>query len=180
MSSIRNSDGKRPTYEPSETGDSVVEGLPLRSSSSEIPRTLLSSATSTSSNADDAENLGDVYMWGEGLGDGVLGGGVVRVGSGGPGAHVDALMPKLMESTVVLDVQMVACGGRHAALVNRQGETFCWGEEAGGRLGHGVDADVQQPEIVDGFGGGAMERVACGEYHTCAVSTSGEGLGVLV
>lgn len=145
----------------------------MRSASSELPRALLSSAASTSSNNDD-ENLGDVYMWGEGLGDGVLGGGSLRVGSGGPGAHVDALMPKLMESTVVLDVQMIACGGRHAALVNKQGETFCWGEEAGGRLGHGVDSDVQQPEIVDGFAGVQMEKVACGEYHTCAVSTSGE------
>ncbi|KAJ6895926.1 Regulator of chromosome condensation (RCC1) family with FYVE zinc finger domain isoform 3 [Populus alba x Populus x berolinensis] len=38
-------------------------------------------------------------------------------------------------SQVVLDVQNIACGGQHAALVTKQGEFFSWGEESGAGLG---------------------------------------------
>jgi alpha-tubulin suppressor-like RCC1 family protein len=124
-------------------------------------RVSLSSAVSSSSQGsghDDGDALGDVFIWGEGIGDGVLGGGTHRIGSGF-GVKTDSLLPKALESAVVLDVQDIACGGRHAALVTKQGEIFSWGEESGGRLGHGVDSDV---------------LVACGEYHTCAVTLSGD------
>ncbi|GBG59421.1 hypothetical protein CBR_g38446 [Chara braunii] len=143
----------------------------------ENSRLSVSSQVSTSSQGsgmDDSENLGDVYMWGEGIGDGVLGGGQWRIGSGGPGAKLDALLPKALESTVVLDVQMIACGGRHSTLVNRQGEVFSWGEECGGRLGHGVDVDVMHPQLVEALSNTLTDTVACGEYHTCAVTAAGE------
>ncbi|RVW74246.1 PH, RCC1 and FYVE domains-containing protein 1 [Vitis vinifera] len=85
-----------------------------------------------------------------GTGDGTLGGGVLRVGSSSS-VKMDSFVPKPLESAVLLDVQNIACGGRHAALVTKQGEVFSWGEESGGRLGH-----------------------ACGEYHSCAVTLSGD------
>ncbi|KAG8660282.1 PH, RCC1 and FYVE domains-containing protein 1 isoform X1 [Manihot esculenta] len=139
-------------------------------------RVSLSSAVSSSSQGsghDDGDALGDVFIWGEGTGDGVLGGGNHRVGSGFAG-KMDSLLPKALESTVVLDVQNIACGGRHAALVTRQGEIFSWGEESGGRLGHGVDSDVLHPKLIDALSNINIELVACGEYHTCAVTLSGD------
>eukprot|EP00250_Pteridium_aquilinum_P019088 c24287_g2_i1 orf=404-3793(+) len=148
----------------------------MRASSNDVFRVSMSSAVSSSSQGsgqDDADALGDVYMWGEGIGDGILGGGIHRVGQA-LGAKVDAVLPKAMESTVVLDVQQVACGGRHATLVTKQGEVFCWGEESGGRLGHGVDADVSHPQLVEILATTNIEFVACGEYHSCAVSFAGE------
>jgi alpha-tubulin suppressor-like RCC1 family protein len=51
---------------------------------------------------------------------------------------------------------------------------YSWGEESGGRLGHGVDADVAQPKLIDSLVGTNIELVACGEYHTCAVTLSGD------
>ncbi|KAI9114649.1 hypothetical protein K1719_014347 [Acacia pycnantha] len=139
-------------------------------------RVSLSSAVSSSSQGsghDDGDALGDVFIWGEGTGDGVLGGGTHRIGSSF-GVKTDSLLPKALESAVVLDVQNIACGGRHAALVTKQGEIFSWGEESGGRLGHGVDSDVLHPKLVETLSNTNIELVACGEYHTCAVTLSGD------
>ncbi|KAH7836713.1 hypothetical protein Vadar_004648 [Vaccinium darrowii] len=141
-------------------------------------RVSLSSAVSSSSQGSghddgDALGLGDVYIWGEGIGDGVLGGGPHRAGSCS-GVKMDSLLPKALESAVVLDVQNIACGGRHAALVTKQGEIFSWGEESHGRLGHGIDSDVLHPKLIDALSPTNIELVACGEYHTCAVTFSGD------
>uniref|UniRef100_A0A5B6ZD70 Uncharacterized protein n=1 Tax=Davidia involucrata TaxID=16924 RepID=A0A5B6ZD70_DAVIN len=139
-------------------------------------RVSLSSAVSSSSQGsghDDGDALGDVFLWGEGTGDGVLGGGPHRVGSCS-GGKMDSLLPKALESAVVLDVQNIACGGKHAALVTKQGEIFSWGEESGGRLGHGVDSDVLHPKLIDALSNTNIELVACGEHHTCAVTLSGD------
>ncbi|KAL6966596.1 hypothetical protein U1Q18_032377 [Sarracenia purpurea var. burkii] len=139
-------------------------------------RVSLSSAVSSSSQGsghDDGDTLGDVFLWGEGTGDGVIGGGPHRAGSCF-GIKMDSLLPKALESAVVLDVQNIACGGRHAALVTKQGEIFSWGEESGGRLGHGVDSDVFPPKLIDALSHTNIELVACGEYHTCAVTLSGD------
>ncbi|CAL9127600.1 unnamed protein product [Musa textilis] len=139
-------------------------------------RVSLSSAVSSSSHGsghEDFDALGDVFIWGEGLGDGVLGGGLQRVGISST-AKIDASLPKALESAVVLDVHNLACGRGHAVLVTKQGEVFSWGEESGGRLGHGNDADVSQPKLIDALSGMNVELVACGEYHTCAVTLSGD------
>ncbi|XP_042504203.1 PH, RCC1 and FYVE domains-containing protein 1-like isoform X2 [Macadamia integrifolia] len=139
-------------------------------------RVSLSSAVSSSSQGsghDDGDALGDVFLWGEGTGDGVLGGGTHRIGSS-TGLKMDSFVPKALESAVVLDVQNIACGGRHASLVTKQGEFFSWGEESGGRLGHAVDSDVAHPKLVDALSTTNIELVACGEYHTCAVTLSGD------
>ncbi|RRT78733.1 hypothetical protein B296_00026680 [Ensete ventricosum] len=139
-------------------------------------RVSLSSAVSSSSHGsghEDFDALGDVFIWGEGIGDGVLGGGLQRVGISST-TKIDASLPKALESAVVLDVHNLACGSGHAVLVTKQGEVFSWGEESGGRLGHGNDADVSQPKLIDALSGMNVELVACGEYHTCAVTLSGD------
>lgn len=147
----------------------------FRDNVSEGFRVSLSSVISSSSQGsaqDDGEALGDVYMWGEGAGDGILGGGM-RIGITG-GCQVDASLPKHLESAVMLDVKNIACGSKHAALVNRQGEVFCWGEESGGRLGHGINADVPQPRLVETLACSNAEFVSCGDNHTCAVTLTGD------
>ncbi|CAF1778182.1 unnamed protein product [Brassica oleracea var. botrytis] len=139
-------------------------------------RVSLSSAISSSSHGsghDDGDALGDVFIWGEGIGEGVLGGGNHIVGSSFE-IKMDSLVPKALESSIVLDVQNIACGEQHAVLVTKQGESFSWGEESEGRLGHGVDSNVQHPKLIDALSTTNIELVACGEYHSCAVSLSGD------
>lgn len=148
----------------------------VRSSAAETSRVSLSSAVSSSSHGsgyDDFDALGDVFIWGEGIGGGILGGGVHKFESS-YSSKMEALRPKALESKAVLDVHSISCGGRHAVLVTRQGEIFSWGEESGGRLGHGVEADVSHPKLIESLSGMNIEFVACGEYHTCAVTFSGD------
>ncbi|XP_022756157.1 PH, RCC1 and FYVE domains-containing protein 1-like isoform X2 [Durio zibethinus] len=155
-------------------GSDSVHGH-MKATAMDAFRVSLSSAVSSSSQGsghDDGDALGDVFIWGEGTGDGVLGGGLNQVGS--CGIKMDSLLPKALESAVVLDVQNIACGGRHAALVTKQGEVFSWGGESGGRLGHGVDSDILHPKLIDTLSNTNIELVACGEYHTCAVTLSGD------
>ncbi|XVE91468.1 hypothetical protein REPUB_Repub01dG0012300 [Reevesia pubescens] len=153
-----------------------VENSISRSSEADATRISLSSAVSSSSHGtchEDFDALGDVFIWGQGIGDGVLGGGLHKVGNSF-NTKMDSLLPKVLESTVVLNVHNIACGGKHAVLVTKQGEIFSWGEESGGRLGHGVEADVPHPKLIDTLSGMNFESVACGEFHTCAVTVSGE------
>ncbi|XP_014496784.1 PH, RCC1 and FYVE domains-containing protein 1-like [Vigna radiata var. radiata] len=126
------------------------------------------SVSSSGSGPDDIESLGDVYVWGEVWADGISHDVFVTQ----PPATTDVLIPKPLESSVVLDVQQIASGMRHIALVTRQGEVFTWGEESGGRLGHGIDKDFSRPHLVEFLAVTNMDFVACGENHTCAVSTS--------
>ncbi|QCE12024.1 Transcription factor BREVIS RADIX [Vigna unguiculata] len=126
------------------------------------------SVSSSGSGPDDIESLGDVYVWGEVWADGAS----HDAFGPQPPSTTDVLIPKPLESSVVLDVQQIASGMRHIALVTRQGEVFTWGEESGGRLGHGTDRDFVRPHLVEFLAVTNMDFVACGENHTCGVSTS--------
>ncbi|GMY29387.1 PH, RCC1 and FYVE domains-containing protein 1 [Fagus crenata] len=150
--------------------------MQVKGSGSDAFRVSVSSAPSTSSHGsapDDCDALGDVYIWGEGICDNV-----VKVGADRNANYLtpraDVLLPRPLESNVVLDVHYIACGVRHVALVTRQGEVFTWGEESGGRLGHGVGKDVSQPCLVESLTASSVDFVACGEFHTCAVTMYGE------
>ncbi|CAL4903348.1 unnamed protein product [Urochloa decumbens] len=146
-----------------------------KGSSSDVLRASISSAPSTSSHGsaqDECDSLGDVYVWGEVVCDNS-----VRTGSDTvirSTGRSDILLPKPLESSLVLDVYHVDCGVKHAALVTKNGEVFTWGEDSGGRLGHGTREDSVHPRLVESLTVSNVDFVACGEFHTCAVTTTGE------
>ncbi|EOA33285.1 hypothetical protein CARUB_v10019712mg [Capsella rubella] len=151
----------------------IVENSNSRFSTSDPVRISLSSAVSTSSHGsyhEDFDALGDVFVWGEAIYDGVLSG----TGKSLNSTTEDALLPKALESTIVLDAQNIACGRCHAVLITKQGEIFSWGEGAGGKLGHGIEKDVQQPKFISSVRGIGFKSLACGDFHTCAVTQSGD------
>lgn len=78
--------------------------------------------SSHSSRRDDCESLGDVYVWGEVWYDGNSADGSINSFT----SKTDVLIPKPIESNVVLDVHQISCGVGHVALVTRQGEVFTW------------------------------------------------------
>ncbi|KAF3783410.1 putative E3 ubiquitin-protein ligase [Nymphaea thermarum] len=145
--------------------------MQVKGANSDAFRVSVSSALSSSSQGsgqDDCDAFGDVYIWGQIFCDAsLLNGNVVA-------PRIDLLLPRSLDSNIVLDVHAVSCGGRHAALVTRQGEVFTWGEESGGRLGHGVGMDSSQPQLVELFTTCNADFVACGEFHTCAVTMAGD------
>ncbi|XP_027937629.1 PH, RCC1 and FYVE domains-containing protein 1-like [Vigna unguiculata] len=137
---------------------------------SRISISSISHSSSVGSGLDDIESLGDVFIWGEVWGDGNSSDGLGTQAS----SKIDVLTPKALESNVVLDVNQIGPGVRHIALVTRQGEVFTWGEDSGGRLGHGFEKDFGRPHLVDSLAITNVSFVACGEYHSCAVSVSGD------
>ncbi|XP_075479100.1 PH, RCC1 and FYVE domains-containing protein 1-like [Primulina tabacum] len=150
--------------------------MQVKGSGSDAFRVSVSSAPSTSSHGsapDDCDALGDVYIWGEVICDNVIKVGPEKNASS-VSTKADVLLPRPLECNVVLDVHHISCGVRHAALVTRQGEVFSWGEESGGRLGHGVGKDVTQPRLVESLSFCGVDLVACGEFHSCAVTMGGE------
>ncbi|CAO1947833.1 unnamed protein product [Urochloa humidicola] len=145
----------------------------IRTSGADSTRLSISSAPSSSSQGsgtDDIESLGDVYVWGEVWTDVASSDGHTSSSC----SKVDVLIPKPLESDVVLDVNQIVCGSRHVALTTRQGEVFTWGEEFGGRLGHGTDADISRPKLVESISVTIVDFISCGEFHTCAISASGD------
>uniref|UniRef100_A0A0E0C6M9 FYVE-type domain-containing protein n=1 Tax=Oryza meridionalis TaxID=40149 RepID=A0A0E0C6M9_9ORYZ len=145
----------------------------IRTSAADSSRVSISSALSSysqGSGTDDIESLGDVYVWGEVWTDVTPSDGHTSSSC----SKVDVLIPKPLESDVVLDVNQIACGSRHVALTTRQGEVFTWGEEFGGCLGHGTDADISRPKLVESLSLTVVDLISCGEFHTCAVTTSGD------
>ncbi|WZZ45001.1 hypothetical protein YC2023_041260 [Brassica napus] len=86
----------------------------------------------------------------------------------------DALSPQLLESATMFDVQSISLGAKHAALVTRQGEVFCWGNGNSGKLGLKVNLDIDHPKRVESLKGVAVGSVACSDNQTCAVTESGE------
>ncbi|KAH7852865.1 hypothetical protein Vadar_030232 [Vaccinium darrowii] len=117
--------------------------------------------------------LRDVLVWGERMEGGCFGLGCDKLAKPNE-LHLDALLPKLLESTMALDVHKISLGTKHAALVTKQGEVFCWGDGSRGRLGHKIDMDVTYPKIVESLSGVRIKSVVCGEYQTCALTFSGE------
>ncbi|XP_015879928.3 PH, RCC1 and FYVE domains-containing protein 1 [Ziziphus jujuba] len=116
--------------------------------------------------------LKDVMIWGERIEESVEIAGNISVNHNG--VHVDALLPTLLESTMMLDIQNISIGGKHAALVTKQGEVFCWGEANGGKLGHKINMNMNCPKLIDSLHGVQVKSVACSEYQTCALTYSGE------
>eukprot|EP00897_Mesotaenium_endlicherianum_P002478 jgi/Mesen1/2258/ME000153S01485 len=87
-------------------------------------------------------------------------------------------------------VKAVSCGASHAAAVSADGLLQTWGYNEWGQLGRGFCCEgLQKPGLVAAYARFLQEaparvpvrHVVCGDYHTAAVSTSGElytwGLG---
>ncbi|KAL4590552.1 hypothetical protein LXL04_003484 [Taraxacum kok-saghyz] len=128
------------------------------------------SCSNPNSGHDDIESLGDVFVWGEVWSD-------VSSSDGSTNTFQlknDVTIPRLLECNVVIDVQQIACGVRHLSLVTKQGEVFTWGEESGGRLGHGTEKDFSRPHLVEFLAVTNVDYVACGEFHTCAITNAGD------
>ncbi|CAI9112202.1 OLC1v1012617C1 [Oldenlandia corymbosa var. corymbosa] len=141
--------------------------------SSRVSSTSALSSSSQKSFFEDFDDLNDIYFCGKGTGDGFLGGGQHKIGDLS-GAEADAFLPKVLESAQLLDVLDIACGSTHALLVTKQGGVFSWGEGSGGKLGHGVETDIHNPTLVDTLSGLSIKVVACGEYHSCALTAAGD------
>ena len=67
----------------------------------------------------------------------------------------------------------IAAGWSSSAAVAACGALFTWGWGRYSQLGHGASADERAPRVVEALRGVAIARVACGAWHTAAVSKDG-------
>ncbi|RLN86543.1 hypothetical protein BBJ28_00001485 [Nothophytophthora sp. Chile5] len=70
-------------------------------------------------------------------------------------------------------VQISACGF-HTAALSEFGEVFTFGEGKFGRLGHNSERNQAVARFVDALAGKRVKQVACGGFHTAAVTETGE------
>lgn len=70
-------------------------------------------------------------------------------------------------------VKRIAAGGYHSCAVTNGGALKCWGDDEFGQLGNDSALSQQPtPVQVSGMSSG-VETVAGGDYHGCAITTSG-------
>ncbi|KAL3656597.1 hypothetical protein V7S43_018504 [Phytophthora oleae] len=71
----------------------------------------------------------------------------------------------------------VSCGAFHTLVTDLNGHVFAWGSNARGQLGFlspGTPSTaVETPSVVGDLRGVYMSSVACGEYHSLALSSDG-------
>uniref|UniRef100_K3W6X4 RCC1-like domain-containing protein n=1 Tax=Globisporangium ultimum (strain ATCC 200006 / CBS 805.95 / DAOM BR144) TaxID=431595 RepID=K3W6X4_GLOUD len=80
-------------------------------------------------------------------------------------------------------VVKISCGGAHMAALTDKGHVYMWGRCDNGQLGIGQawlhDSDcegllgVSHPHRVEGFGDEKVVQVACGAFHSAAVTEAG-------
>lgn len=68
------------------------------------------------------------------------------------------------------EVDRVSCGYFHSAALLLNGDLSCWGSSEFGQTGHGTKEDISSPRIVEGLVGKRLKGVACGSFHTVAVT----------
>jgi hypothetical protein len=85
---------------------------------------------------------------------------------GGRSSPVPALVPGLS------GVSKLALGQDHTCALGFDGSVKCWGYNGYYALGDGTSTDRNNPTLVTGLGGSAID-ISAGLYHTCAVLNTG-------
>mmetsp|Transcript_30680 Transcript_30680/g.80173 ORF Transcript_30680/g.80173 Transcript_30680/m.80173 type:complete len:731 (-) Transcript_30680:486-2678(-) len=107
---------------------------------------------------------GDVYTFGRGN-FGQLGHGIQTSGS--------QQTPTLVEGLPSKAVVQIACGWHHMAALTKTQEVWTWGSGEYGRLGHGDESRQVAPKMVEALHSKPVIAVACGGFHTCAITEAG-------
>ncbi len=106
-------------------------------------------------------------------GDGVVCWGSNNYGQLGDGTATTRSTPTPV-SGLASGVAAVAAGGFHTCALTTSGGVLCWGYNGEGELGDGTTTTMVRstPTPASGLGSG-VAAIAAGDYHTCALTTSG-------
>ena len=118
----------------------------------------------------------DVYTWGFG--------GQGQLGHNDAGTQSDITTPTIVRQMLGKNVLGIACGLEHTVAMVKPGKLWAWGHGGGGRLGtkstvdateEGDDALLHEliPTAVVGTQSNVFVGVACGDYHTLGLNSSG-------
>lgn len=105
---------------------------------------------------------GEIYTWGYG-----------KLGALGHSSQFSCSTPKLVSKLTRHGLRAIACNDNTTAAIDRTGRLYTWGWGAAGQLGHGRSLTVYEPKLVRSLDGCQVMQVACGPYHTAAVTSTG-------
>ncbi|KAJ1474102.1 regulator of chromosome condensation 1/beta-lactamase-inhibitor protein II [Baffinella frigidus] len=86
--------------------------------------------------------------------------------------------PSLVVALHGVKITAVACGAAHSLCIDAAGGVWAWGDNRHGQLGIG-EAETGRslctanPRSIEGLRTDPASRVACGDYHSLAVTSSG-------
>ncbi|XP_045542472.1 probable E3 ubiquitin-protein ligase HERC2 [Papilio machaon] len=106
---------------------------------------------------------GKVFSWGDG-----------DFGKLGRGGSEGCAVPMNIERLNTLGVIQVECGAQFSLALTRDGEVWTWGKGDYFRLGHGLDAHVRRPTLVEALRGRQVIHVAVGALHCLAVTSDNQ------
>ncbi|KAE8748468.1 hypothetical protein FOCC_FOCC004763 [Frankliniella occidentalis] len=107
---------------------------------------------------------GELYTWGEG-----------DYGRLGHGDNNGRNVPTLVRD--ISGVGQVACGSAHTLALSQDGRTvWSFGSGENGKLGHGDNARVCRPKIIDALQGVCITKIAAGAQFSVALTSSGQVL----
>lgn len=106
---------------------------------------------------------GIVYSWGDG-----------DFGKLGRGGSEGCNVPHAIDRLTGLGVCQIECGAQFSLALTKVGQVWTWGKGDYFRLGHGTDAHVRKPQLVEGLKGKKIVHVAVGALHCLAVTDSGQ------
>ncbi|CAK1599489.1 unnamed protein product [Parnassius mnemosyne] len=106
---------------------------------------------------------GKVFSWGDG-----------DFGKLGRGGSDGCAVPMNIERLNTLGVIQVECGAQFSLALTRDGEVWTWGKGDYFRLGHGLDAHVRRPTLVEALRGRRVVHVAVGALHCLAVTSDNQ------
>jgi hypothetical protein len=70
-------------------------------------------------------------------------------------------------------MKQVACGTHHTLALSENSEVFAWGAGEYGKLGIGDEEKHTSPVLVEELQGKGVRAVACGGFHSVALSDTG-------
>nr|CAD7434708.1 unnamed protein product [Timema monikensis] len=107
--------------------------------------------------------LGEMFGWGNTV-NGELGLGGIE--------EEQILSPRELKFSKATQVQQVACGTNHTAVVTKDGQVYTCGSNDYSQLGH--NKPRKRLEQVDGLSAYVINNVACGMAHSVAVNEWGQ------
>ncbi|XP_059157195.1 E3 ubiquitin-protein ligase HERC2-like isoform X2 [Physella acuta] len=106
---------------------------------------------------------GVVYSWGDG-----------DFGKLGRGGSEGCNVPHPVERLTGQGVLQIECGAQFSLALTKLGQVWTWGKGDYFRLGHGTDAHVRKPQLVESLKGKKIIHVSVGALHCLAVTDTGQ------
>lgn len=82
--------------------------------------------------------------------------------------------PRLVRTLGINVIVQIACGLKHTVALTNNGELYAWGSNNEGQLGLGRSTQMEiKPKLLHSLTAVPIAFIACGGYHTIAISKSG-------